>query len=101
MIYIYLIVKQTIMPQAEFYVVDGETSLLLEATTCDMAQKEVLNEMFDPMELVIQGKYIRELFTPPVFDFAQENGLNIGKYGDKTSKRQDWVRGGSVYILRK
>ncbi len=88
------------MPQAIFKFVCGENTIQLEATTEELAQKEIIMTSLDSIEYIFACEELLQLSAPPVFDDDQENGYNIGPYGDRNVRKLEWVDIGIPYILR-
>lgn len=88
------------MTQAIFFlVIEGERHRL-RGTTAELAQKEVLEAGYSPMELLINGEVIFRLYAPPVFDDRDVDVSNLGPYGDQSTRKEEWVAHGEPYILR-
>ncbi len=88
------------MTQAIFFlIIEGERHRLSGATE-EMVQKEVLEGIYSPIELLIHGETILRLYAPPVFDDRDEDGPNQGEYGDQSIRKREWIESGELYILR-
>lgn len=88
------------MPQAIFFLIIEGERYRLSGNTEEMVQKEVLEGIYSPIELLIHGETIFSLYAPPVFDDRDEDGLNLGEYGDQSIRKRKWIESGELYILR-
>lgn len=86
------------MPQARFYLIFQDEEEELDATTAELAQIESINKTFYIEEIMLFSNRIYQDYCFPVFDEKEENGKNLGPYGDQNATKQTFTE---PYIIRR